>query len=582
MKKVILTLTLVLALTLCACAQAADWEFTDRDQDASYDEASATRITLSDEGIAIDGEGASADGSVLTISAEGAYILSGALSNGRIVVSCADSEKVQLVLAGVDIHSEDYAALYVEEADKVFVTLAEGTENALSDGAEYALEEGDNVDATVFSRADITFNGAGALAVTGNYNHAVVSKDDLVVTGGTYTITAVGHGLNGKDCVKISGGTFVIDAGGDGIQSDNDEDAERGYVYITGGSFDITAACDGIQAETELRIEGGEFAIATGGGSANASTQSDWGFWGFRGGQEQTATEDTASAKGLKAGVALTIAGGTFDIDSSDDALHSNGDMTISGGEISIASGDDGAHADETLSVSGGEIDISKSYEGMEAANMDISGGTISIVSSDDGLNTAGGSDSSALGDRPGRGAFDADDGSDLAIRGGTIVIDASGDGIDVNGSLYVSGGEVYVNGPTGGADGAVDYAGEAVISGGTFIAVGPGGMAQNFSGTSTQCAMLVSAGGAAGETVEILDAGGNVLLSFTPAKAYSSILVSLPELAVGESYTVSIGGETAATVTLDSAVTGSGGMGGFGGGMGDRNGGFEGGMNRR
>ncbi len=282
MKKLFMTLTLALALMLGACAQAADWEFTDRDQDASYDEASATHITLSDEGIAIDGTGAAADGSVLTISAEGTYILNGALSNGRIVVSCTDGEKVQLVLSGVDIHCEDYAALHVEEADKVFVTLAEGTENALSDGAEYALVDGDNVDATVFSRADITFNGAGALAVTGNYNHAIVSKDDLAVTGGAYTITAVGHGLNGKDCVKISGGTFSIDAGSDGIQSDNDEDAGRGYVYITGGDFDITATGDGIQAETELRIEGGDFDIATGGGSANASTQSDWGFWGGR------------------------------------------------------------------------------------------------------------------------------------------------------------------------------------------------------------------------------------------------------------------------------------------------------------
>ena len=575
MKKLFMTLTLALALMLCACAQAAEWEFTDRDQDASYDEASATRIMLSDEGIAIDGTGATADGSVLTISAEGTYILSGALSNGRIVVSCTDGEKVQLVLSGVDIHCEDYAALYVEEADKVFVTLAEGTENTLSDGADYALEDGDNVDATVFSRADITFNGAGTLAVTGNYNHAVVSKDDLAVTGGTYTITAVGHGLNGKDCVKISGGTFSIDAGSDGIQSDNDEDAGRGYVYITGGDFDIAAMGDGIQAETELRIEGGDFDIVTGGGSVNDSTQSDWGFWG---GREQ-ATEETASAKGLKAGVALTIAGGTFNIDSSDDALHSNGDMTISGGAISIASGDDGAHADETLSVSGGEIVISQSYEGMEAANIGISGGTIDIASSDDGLNTAGGNDSSALGDRPGRGAFDTDDGSDLAISGGTVVIDASGDGIDANGSIYVSGGEVYVNGPTSGADGAIDYAGEAVISGGTFIAVGPSGMAQNFSQGSSQCAALISASGAAGETVEIFDANGNVLFSFTPAKSYSSILVSLEALSVGESYTVSIGGENTATVTLESTITGSGGMGGMDGRNAD---GFGGGMNRR
>ena len=562
MKKLLLILTLAAALSLCACAQAADWEFTDRDQDASYDASQATHIALSDEGITIDGAGAQAQGSVLTISAEGTYILTGELSDGRIVVSCGDAEKVQIVLSGASVHCENYAALYVEAADKVFITLAEGTENALSDGVEYALENGDNVDAAVFSRADITFNGSGTLRVNGNYNHAVVSKDDLAVTGGTYAITAVGHGLNGKDCVKISGGTFDIQAGGDGIQSDNAEDAERGYVYITGGDFVITAENDGIQAETQLLIEGGSFQLTTGGGSGNASTQSDWGFWG---GWEQASAEDTASAKGVKAGAALTISGGEFAIDSSDDALHSNGDMTLSGGTIDIASGDDGIHANETLAISGGEVAISQSYEGMEAANMDLSGGTIDIVSSDDGLNTSGGNDGSALGERPGRGAFNADDGSDLTVSGGTITIDASGDGIDANGSIYISGGEVYVNGPTSGADGAIDYAGEAAISGGTFIAVGPSGMAQKFSESSSQCAILATVSGAAGDALEIATASGETLLAYTPTKAYSSVLVSLGDLAVGESYTVFVAGDEAATLTLESTVTNGAGMGGAG-----------------
>ena len=199
---------------------------------------------------------------------------------------------------------------------------------------------------------------------------------------------------------------------------------------------------------------------------------------------------------------------------------------------------------------------------------MEISGGAIDITSADDGLNTSGGNDASALGDRPGRGAFETDDGSDLVISGGVVTIDASGDGIDANGSIYMSGGEVYVNGPTSGADGAIDYAGEAVISGGAFIAVGPSGMAQNFSQSSTQCAALITANGAAGETVEILSADGETLLSFTPAKAYSSILVSLGDFAVGGSYTVNIGGETAATLTLESTVSGAGGMNGGMGGM--------------
>ncbi|HIS92354.1 MAG TPA: carbohydrate-binding domain-containing protein [Candidatus Alectryocaccomicrobium excrementavium] len=578
-KRVLLCCAALLAL-VCASAGATDWEFSDRDRDGTYDAESAVYIQLSGDGVFIDGDGATAEGSAVTIADEGVYVLSGTLSDGRVIVNAGEDDKVQIVLAGADIHCETYAALYVEEADKVFLTLEDGTQNRLSCGAEFALaSEDDNVDATVFSRADLTLNGAGSLAIEGNYDHGLVSKDDLVITGGEYSVSAVGHGLVGKDCVKISGGSFAIAAGGDGIQSDNDEDEALGFIYITGGTFSLEAANDAIQAETQLVIEGGTFALTSGGGSTGETAQS--GGWPSRGGWDasSTATEDTPSTKGLKAGTLLRVADGDFTIDALDDALHSGGDLTIDGGAFAIATDDNGAHADGALTVNGGTLSISRSFEGLEGSAVTINGGDISIVSSDDGINSAGGSDEESESGRDFFRMFE-ETGCDITVNGGYILIDAGGDGIDANGSIYMNGGEVYVNGPTSGADSALDWAGECVASGGTMVAVGSAGMAQGFSESSTQGAILVNASGAAGETLELVDEAGNVLVSFAPTKAYSSVALTAPGLAVGQTYSLRIGGTEAVSISMESTVYSEGGFGGFGGGRGgERSGGNQGDM---
>ena len=173
---------------------------------------------------------------------------------------------------------------------------------------------------------------------------------------------------------------------------------------LTAARFFITAGCDGIQAETCLQVTAGTLTLKSGGGSENASTKQDsgWGLWGA----QTSASEETESAKGLKAGTALYLAGGEFVIDASDDALHSNGDMTIAGGTFSISSGDDGAHADDALQVLDGTLEITKSYEGLEGNSITISGGEIVIEASDDGINAAGGSDGSSVNGRPGQGAL--------------------------------------------------------------------------------------------------------------------------------------------------------------------------------
>ena len=533
-----------------------DAGYTERELSGSYD-SSVTELELMGEDV--------------RITQAGTYILTGVIADGQILVEAGSADKVQLVLNGVSVTNSDGPAIEIRSADKVFLTLAEGSENSLCDGESYTLAAGeDEPNTCIYSKADLCINGSGRLTITGNYNHGVYSKDDLVVTNGTITVSAVNDGLKGKDCVEICGGSFVIEAGGDGIQSNQTEDAARGYISIDGGDFSITSGCDGLQAETRLQVTAGTLELTTGGGSANASVRqgNDRGFWGF----SSASTEDTESAKGLKAGVSLYIEGGTLTIDSSDDALHANGDILIAGGKIDILSGDDGAHADSALAVTGGEVNVLQSYEGLEGAGITLSGGRIVLVSSDDGLNAAGGNDGSALDGRPGQGMFAADASVYIRITGGEVEISAAGDGIDSNGSLYIEGGTVTVYGPTDSGNGALDYAGSASISGGIVIALGSGGMAQGFGSSSSQCSFLYTFPStvAAGTQITIRDQDGALLAEVTAEKAAQTMVFSSAELTQGETYTVTAG-SVSGEITQDSASAGSAGMGGFvgfGGGM--------------
>jgi outer membrane murein-binding lipoprotein Lpp len=185
-----------------------DKEFTARDLEVGYEESTAINITLKDNASTVSGSGADVKENTITINSEGTYVITGSLTEGQIVVEAADTEKVQLVLDGVTIHNSTSAAIYIKSGDKVFITLEEGTVNTLTDGTEYVQTDDNTVDGVIFSKADLTFNGSGTLNLTASYKHGIVSKDDIVVTGGIYNITAVKDAINGKDAVKIKDGTF--------------------------------------------------------------------------------------------------------------------------------------------------------------------------------------------------------------------------------------------------------------------------------------------------------------------------------------------------------------------------------------
>lgn len=537
-------------------AKAADtskmnFEFTDRDLDASYNEEKAAKISFESSSVTINGSGASKDGTTVTLSESGTYIFSGVSNDGMIKVNASDSDKIQIVLNGLELTKKDNAALYIKNADKVFLTLAHSSQNTLSDGSDYTSTDGDtSIDATIFSKADLTINGSGSLTVNGNAKHAVVSKDDLVITGGKIDIHSKKAGLCGKDCIKLAKETEItVNSGTDGLRSDNSESDEKGYIYIEGSKISVTSGNDALQAQTVLKIKDGSFVLNCGGGSKNASTDSNGKMnegWGFGKSSSNSSTKE--SAKGLKADSDIIIEAGTFEIDSADDSIHSNSCISISGGTFSLASGDDGIHADSALQISNGSIDISKSYEGLEANEIGISGGSIKLKASDDGLNAAGGNDSSSVNGRPGENSFSGSN-SKIIISGGYLYVNASGDGIDSNGSVYVSGGTTIVSGPTSDGDSSLDYDGEATITGGVFIALGSSGMAQGFSSAENQGAILYTFNTqASGSVFALCNTSGKAIVGLTSEKEYSAAVISAPEIDNKSSYSIVIGATIASS----------------------------------
>ena len=447
--------------------------FTKRDLAGNYDESEAVKITLSGKTAACNSSNVQIEDGVVTIKAAGVYVLSGTLTDGTIVVDAGDDDKVQLVLDGVSIMAADYAAIYAKNADKVFVTLAEGAGNSLTVSGDYVQTDDNNVDAVIFAKCDLTLNDTGSLTVKDNTGHGIVSKDDLVVTGGTYTIYSQDHCLNGKDSVRIADGTFNLSCDEDGIHAGND-DQQDGYVYIEGG-------------------------------------------------------------------------------------------------DINISVGDDAIHAEGLLIITGGDIDVSKSCEGVEGDKILVTGGDIDVISRDDGFNAAGGSSGSGdnhdgFGGGPGMGGvyMDADSDAYIFITGGTININANGDGIDSNGCIGITGGSVYVLGPSDNGNGAMDYGICAAITGGEIVAVGGSGMAQGFGDESTQCSALVNFDEwvDAGETITLTDSDGKEVLSYRVDKKFNSVVISTSDMKQGDNYTLTVGDQNS-TFTLDDITysEGSGGM---------------------
>lgn len=493
--------------TAVSSLSAEDISVSAEDKDVGYEESDSTNITFSGSNAEINGSGAALSDGTLSITEAGTYVLSGSF-NGQVLIQSKGSE-IKLVLNGVSVVNDTHAALLIDKASKVTLTLNDNTENSFTDGSEYKLSgDDDNTDAAVFSRSDLTINGGGSLTVSGNYKHGIVCKDELVITGGDINVTAASSGIKGKDAVKISGGTIDITAGSNGIAAANSGDETKGFVAVTGGTVVINSDGDGIQAETTLRIEDGTLDITTGGGSENASMKSDgspngdWGNWGGghggmggeRGGfgkrgemGDMTPPDGTGEMGNMEGMIPPDGFGGEMNddmmrpaenaqpsdtADSTDNsenstsakALKAGKSVEIAGGSIKIDSSDDSVHSGGNVYITGGTFTANSGDDGIHAdSELEISGGSVDIQKSYEGI-----------------------EGLNITVSGGDVKVKAADDGFNAAGGsdtgsfdrmgrdsfntsdgtnyrLTISGGKVYVN-----ADGdGLDSNGDLYVTGG-------------------------------------------------------------------------------------------------------------------
>lgn len=494
--------------------------FTERDLDVGYDESSVVKINLADDsttvtvgdntetdaskseetradesktdetkdggaetdetkadesetdGTKVASSGVSISGNIITISKEGTYVLSGALSEGQIVVD-TDSAKVQLVLDNADITCASSAAIYIKNADKTFITLAEGSENILMNTAEYEAIDDNHIDAVIFSKDYLTLNGKGTLTINSEYGHGIVSKDDLKLVGGTYNITAENHALSGKDSVRIADGTYNLTSGKDGIHSENADDDEKGFVYIASGDFTIESTGDGIDASYVVQIDDGDFDITAGGGAENATkTNNDMpsgGSGGNMGGgapggvaQDGEAPSgdkpsgdgsdksDSGSASGKQTGQTPPDKpdGDSFDGSSPDEKASDNAGSQTSQTPPDKSGKDtsDGQQSD-------------KNSQSKDAADSTTASGASSDTDSEAASSTSSDTDSTSTKGIKSDGALyvnggtftinSADDSfhsnSDITINDGTYTISSGDDGMHADSALLVNGGTITV-----------------------------------------------------------------------------------------------------------------------------------------
>ncbi len=326
--------------------------FSKRDKSAEYDDT-VIAVTLG-ETPSCDAAAVRITGQVVAITAAGTYVLSGTLTDGYILVDAAKEDKVQLVLDGVQITSSGFASIYVRQADKVFITLREGTQNSLAVEGNFTQIDDNDVDAAIFSKDDLTINGKGSLRVSSPTGHGIVSKDALVIVDATLAVQAVKHTLRAKDSIAIASGRFELTAGKDGIHAEDNDDDTVGGIYIQDGDFTIDANDDAIQASTVLKIDGGRLKI-------HATEGLEATYVLICGGDISIRAYDdgvNASRKSSAYLPTFEMTDGTLTIvmgEDDTDGIDVNGDIRISGGTIDVT-GNSTFDYDGTACFTGGTI----------------------------------------------------------------------------------------------------------------------------------------------------------------------------------------------------------------------------------
>ncbi len=540
-------------------------------------------INLSD--LTFEGDGIEIDKNQIKITSGGDYTISGTLADGNIIVST--KEKVKLRLDGVSITSSENPCIFVEEADKAYITLTEGTENFLN------AKNSEN--SAIYSKDNLEIKGNGKLSIYALMGHGIKASDNLSIENGDITINASNDGIHINDTFKMTDGKLNITAVGDGIDSES-------IVNILGGTINIETTAEPIENGNNSEIE------------QNDDRRGTW--------NEKANIEFEYSSKGINAQWMMCILGGEIAINSASHAIHCDDETEINGGEFNINSKyEKGISSHGNLTINGSDtiIDIQKSTEGLESKNvLTVNDGTIKVIASDDAINATGKSSGEMFGKpanfnpdgnmgnqapskeldrtnqpnprpqmewrekpnfempndektefapngtRPqGFGGARGDMKDCLIINGGNFELLAGDDCLDSNGNLIINGGTIKASNPNGtfsGASAVVDPDGSVTISekANLIFAAGSG------SGASLQLkqntiTVYCDDVHNADDIIKVSDSNGNIIYEYAPLGKFSSVLISSENIKTGEKYQITVGNETfETTITEQSTVLGT------------------------
>ncbi|MBR3103737.1 MAG: carbohydrate-binding domain-containing protein [Lachnospiraceae bacterium] len=509
------------------CATALMATFTPVITAQAYEGNYDGSFAFSEDGIKADGNGESykIEGTELTISAAGTYLVTGECSEGSIKVK-KETEGVILILSDLNLTASETAPLVIAKSAEVKLVI-DGS-NTLTDREDPADENSEDTEiADAFEGAAIKVKSGSTLVITGDGTLNADGSDCK-------------NGIKGGAEASIIVGAFSEDSFTLYAKAANNALACDGSVTVAGGNLNLTAEGDGLKSSPD--------------------------------------EDDTASAG------TITMTGGTLVIDSAEDAIQSTGNLTISGGECTIKAGDDGVHSEAVLTIGskdssdGPVINITESYEGLEGATVNIYSGDITVRSSDDGVNAANSdlSDYSfAINVTGGNLYVNADgDGLDsngsLSLTGGVVEVygSSAGDNAPLDyerpAVFSVDGGTVLAVGNSGMAENPAEgvyvaFGGGNAGPGGLGGMGGPGGPGDmgNPRGMSNSETGSISISN--GTTIEIKDSSGNTLFTGEGVKSANYVLFASTELSEGDSYTLYLNGSSVSTVTANGSGTSGG-----------------------
>lgn len=533
-------------------------EYSQEEMAGTWDDANATKIRFSGELEQIEGvntEFVTITEDKLTISKGGTYVLQGD-STVQVVVDVPEEEQVQLVLHGVALTNKDTAPINIIEADRVMLTLADGTENLIQDTrAAYvedetektAASEEELIEGAIYSEVDLVINGSGKLSVEAGFDDGIRTKDDLKLISGSYQVTSQDDAFVGKDSISICGGNYVVNATGAAFKSNQEEDLEKGFVVVDGGTFDLTATeGDGFHGEFVLVINAGDILIRE-------------------------------AEEGLEA-MNIVINGGTIDLTSTDDGINIS--------EAENYTDTFGVEwADEIAAQSQAQQGMQQNMQpGMQPPQreqqempdkMELSADYDPTKIPEDfdwnqmpeNMQRPDKPDVAQMPDETAQDtAVDHIPGA-LIINGGSIKVTAGGDGLDSNGDILITGGTTIVCGPTNSGNGSLDYADTFDMTGGTLVISGNQGMEQSInSETIPLVTVNFTDRKKAGSTVSIADANDKELFAFVANHEFAYVAYASADLVADETYTVTVNNESVeGTAVKNQSMMGFGGMGGRG-----------------